>query len=289
MIFTKMPNGTIEYAMATNDAKLWLTRVAKLYKDGVINPNSVLSQTNVGEAWAAGTLGSTYRWAAWNNPSGSSQRAFAAAFPQGEMLAIPVPAGDNGKPAEDPGWLAAWCFFGITNVAKDPERIYAMWDDMANPETYITRRFGWDGEVWRRNPDSTVTFLKTSDENTAQNIGYDLFHDLFARKDFCNISNIPSTVDLFARVSRESRPAYDRGVERKNPTEYKAWLEYGSEIQDVRDGFVWGVIEGTRSINEWDKYISDLKAAGLDQVLVELRDLYPKEQKELEGYLASRR
>jgi hypothetical protein len=160
---------------------------------------------------------------------------------------------------------------------------------MANPDPYIVKRFGWEGQEWNRNPDGTVTVLVNTDQNTAQNIGYDLFHDLFARKDFCNITNIPATVELFAKVSRESRSAYDIGVEKKNPTEYKAWLEYGADLQDIRDGFAWGVIEGTRSINEWDKYISDLKAAGLDQVLAEVREIYPKEQKELEGYLASRK
>jgi putative aldouronate transport system substrate-binding protein len=286
--FTKLPNGTLDYAMATEDAKKWLERVAKLYKDGVIAPNSIIANTNLADEWAKGMFGSTYRWVAWNNPSSANVRSFKAAFPNGEYLAIDVPVGDNGHPQDDPGYLSAWCFFGITKNAADPERVYAIWDDMAKPDPYITKRFGIEGQEWVRNADGTVTILSTADMNQDQNIGYDLFHDLFARKDFCNISNIPATVALFEKVTKNSRDAYSMGVEKKNPADYKAWLDYGSEITDVRDAFAWGVIGGTRSINEWDKYIADLKKAGLEEVLKELRELYPKQEKEMNDYLAAR-
>jgi hypothetical protein len=52
---------------------------------------------------------------------------------------------------------------------------------------------------------------------------------------------------------------------------------------------MWAVIGGTESVNNWDKYLSNLKNAGLDEVLAELNELYPQQQKELEAYLASRK
>jgi putative aldouronate transport system substrate-binding protein len=285
--FVLMPDGSYAYGPATEDAKLWLGRVAKLYKDGVINPNVIL-RSPLGEEVARGQIGSFYRWVAYNNPSNNSMRSFYTSHPDGKWIPIDMVAGDNGDPQEDPGKLSAWCFFGITNKCKDPERLYAIWDDMANPEPYVTRRFGFEGEHWQKNPDGTYTLLvaSTDTRNQEENIGLVLFRDHFGRKDEWNISNTPETAALFAKVSRESRGAYDLAIEKKDPNSYKAWAEFGSDVTDIRDAYLWSVIAGTESLDNWDKYLADLKRVGLDEVIAELYELYPKQQQEMEAYLS---
>jgi ABC-type glycerol-3-phosphate transport system substrate-binding protein len=287
--FTKMPDGTIAYAGSTGDMKKAVERIAKLYKDGVITPN-IITDTNGNEEMARGGFGVIHRWIAWNNPSGVVMRSFYASNPNAEWIPFDPVAGDNGNGQANPEKLSAWCFFAVTKNCTDPERAYAIWDDMVSPEQYILRRFGIEGEDYVTNPDGSHTILISSQgtENVERNLGINLFQDLVGRKDWCNIGNTPETVDLFTRMSNGSRDSYSLVVERKNPAIYKEWDNYGSELTDIRDAYLWSVIAGTDSINNWDRYLANLKNAGLDQVLAEINGLYPQQEKEMQAYLAAR-
>jgi putative aldouronate transport system substrate-binding protein len=291
--FVKMPDGSYEFSGATEDTKKWIGQVAQLMKDGVINPNIVVPTTSRGEEMARGGFGSMHAWVAWNNPN-TTFDSFYATNPNAKWIPLRMPVGDtpgnDGYGVENAGYLSAWCFFGITKSASDPERLYAIWDDMGSPEPYVIKRWGLEGQEYRTNPDGSHTLIIRPGSNEAleKQIGIDLFHDLFARKDEYNFSNMPETVQLFADRSKDSRPAYDIGIEKKDPNMYKVWNEYGAELLDIRNAYIYNVIGGTESINDWNAYIARLKANGLDEVLAELKELYPKQQEEERAYLASR-
>ena len=191
-----------------------------MYADGVITPN-IVTDTDRDEEMANGGFGVTYSWVSWNNPTTGPMQSFYSTHPEAKWVPIDMVAGDNGTPQDDPASVGAWCYFGITNTCSDPERAYAIWDDMATPENYIHRRFGVEGEHYKDNGDGTYEILVPSDgtQNTEQNIGLKLFQDLFARKDFCNIENTKSTSELFEKVAANSRIAYSHTVE-KNPEAY---------------------------------------------------------------------
>jgi putative aldouronate transport system substrate-binding protein len=283
--FSVMEDGSYAYGPATNDAKIWLERVAKLYKDGVITPN-IVNDTDRDEEMARGGFGVVYSWVAYNNPSSTPMQSFYASNPNAKWIPIQMVKGDNGNPQENPATAAAWCYFGITNACKDPERLFAIWDDLAAPDNYIKRRFGIEGTDYFKQSDGSYEFI-TSAQNQAGNIGITLFSDFFARKDFCNISNLPETTALFERSGRMSRDMYATMIEKKDPNAYVLWNENGTEIGDAKDAYFWSVIAGTRSISEWDQYISALKSAGLDTVLEELKTVYDKQWQEQQTYLAS--
>jgi putative aldouronate transport system substrate-binding protein len=287
--FTKMPDGTIAYAGSTGDMKLAIERIAKLYKDGVITPN-IVTDTNGNEEMARGGFGVIHRWIAWNNPSAVALRSFYSTNPGALWIPFDPVAGDNGNGQANPEKLSSWCFFAVTKNCTDPERAYAIWDDMVSPEQYILRRFGIEGQEYVTNPDGSHTILISSqaNENLANNLGINLFQDLVGRKDFCNIGNTPETVELFRRMSEGSRDSYSLVVEKKDPGKYVVWNDLGSEITDVRDAYLWSVISGTDSLNNWDRYLANLKTAGLDDVLEEINRLYPEEDREMQAYLASR-
>jgi hypothetical protein len=84
-----------------------------------------------------------------------------------------------------------------------------------------------------------------------------------------------------------SRAAFATHIEKKDPNAYPVNIENGTEIGDISEAYFWSVIAGTRSINEWDQYIASLKAAGLDQVLDELKTVYDKQKQEQQAYLAA--
>jgi putative aldouronate transport system substrate-binding protein len=281
------PDGSYAYGPATDDAKIWLGRVAKLYADGVITPN-IINDTDRDEEMARGGFGVTYSWIAYNNPSYAPIRSFYAANPTAKWVPIEMVKGDNGKPQDEPATSAAWCYFGITKSCKDPERLFAVWDDLAKPENYITKRFGLEGQEWTKDASGTYTILvpNNGQENQERGLGINLFQDLFSRKDFCNIENIPSTTALFERAGRMSRDYSAILIEKKDPNAYTINNDIGSEVGDIREAYFWSVISGNRSINEWDQYIADLKAAGLDRIMAELKTVYDKQRVEQEQYLA---
>ncbi|MDR0525994.1 MAG: extracellular solute-binding protein [Spirochaetaceae bacterium] len=283
--FCILEDGSYAYGLATDDAKIWLERVAKLYKDGVITPN-IINDTDRDEEMARGGFGVTYGWISLNNPSYTAMQSFYASNPTAKWIPIEMVKGDNGNPQDNPATAGAWCYFGITKNCKDPERLFAIWDDMAAPDNYIKRRFGIENTDYWKNPDGSYRFI-TAAENQTGNIGVELFDNFFARKDFCNISNLPETTALFERSSRMSRDVYATKIEKKDPNAYPVNIEDGTEIGDAALSYFWSVIAGTNSIATWDQYIASLKAAGLDQVLAELKTVYDKQKQEQQTYLTN--
>lgn len=281
-------DGTYVYGPATQDRKIWLERVAKLYADGVITPN-IITDTDRDEEMANGGFGVTYSWVNYNNPTNGTMKSFYSTNPGAKWVPIDMVAGDNGNPQDNPCSVAAWCYFGITNVCSDPERAYAIWDDMAQPENYLHRRFGVEGEHYKDNGDGTYEFIITGDseENNAQNIGIKLFQDLFARKDEYNIDNSKETSDLFAKVAEHSRDAAKHMVEKKNPAAYEVNNELGTDVGDIAQEYMWSVIGGSKSVDSWDSYIQDLEDAGLQKILDELTELHGAQMKQYDEYMAA--
>nr|WP_300789136.1 extracellular solute-binding protein [uncultured Acetatifactor sp.] len=284
--FLKMDDGSYIYGPTTEDCKTWLGRVSKLYADGVITPN-IITDTDRDEEMANGGFGVTYSWVSWNNPSVGPMQSFYSTHPEAKWVPIDMVSGDNGTPQDDPASVAAWCYFGITNTCSDPERAYAIWDDMATPENYIHRRFGVEGEHYKDNGDGTYEILVPSDgtQNTEQNIGLKLFQDLFARKDACNIENTKSTSELFEKVAANSRIAYSHTVEKKNPEAYTVNNEKGTDIGDAMKEYVWGVIGGSKSLDDWDAYVQQIESLGVQDIIDELTTLHGAQMKEYEEYM----
>lgn len=284
--FIKMDDGSYVYGATTEDCKNWLARVSKLYADGVFTPN-IITDTDRDEEMANGGFGVTYSWVIYNNPSSGPMKSFYSSNPDAKWVPIDMVAGDNGNPQDNPASTAAWCYFGITNVCSDPERAYAIWDDMAKPENYIHRRFGVEGEHYKDNGDGTYEILISGDgdENTSQNIGLKLFQDLFSRKDECNIENTESTSELFDKVFKNSRDAYSHTIEKKDPSIYVVNNEIGTDIGDTAKEYIWSVIGGSKSLDDWDAYVQEIKDLGEQRIIDELTELHGAQIKQYEEYL----
>lgn len=284
--FVRKEDGTYVYGPTTEDVKTWLGRVHKLYADGVITPN-IVTDTDRDEEMANGGFGVTYNWVIYNNPSNGTMQSFYSTNPDAKWVPIDMVAGDNGNPQDEPASVGAWCYFGITNVCSDPERAYAIWDDMAKPENYIRRRFGVEGRDYKDNGDGTYEIIHSGDgpENTEQNLGIKLFQDLFTRKDECNIENSEETAALFEKVKENSRDAYKLTIEKKNPEKYEVGNELGTDIGDISKEYMWGVISGSQSLDDWDRFVSDIENVGIQEVQEELTQLHTAQLEQYEKYM----
>ena len=287
--FVRLDDGSYTYGPITEDCRTWLRRVQGLYKEGVIKKNMVENaNSDRDEEMANGGFGVTYSWVIYNNPSSGPMKSFYSTNPDAKWVPIDMVAGDNGNPQDNPASVGAWCYFGITNTCSDPERAFAIWDDMATPENYIHRRFGVEGEHYKDNGDGTYEILISGDgeENNAQNIGLKLFQDLFSRKDFCNIENTEITSGLFTRVFENSRDAYSHTIEKKNPADYVVNQDKGTDIGDRAKKFIWDAIKGNVDLDtDWDPYVEEIKSLGVQDVIDELTQIHGAQVKAYEEYM----
>lgn len=287
--FTVDEAGKVSYGPATEATKNWLGDVAELYKKGYITPN-ITQDTNRDEEMANGGFGVTYSWCAWNNPDAAPMVSFYDANPDAKWVPIDMVKGENGNPQEDPATSAAWAYFGITKSASDPERIYAMWDDMSGTENYVERRFGVDGEDYTIDAEGLYTPIIAvgSEKNNTENRGLGLFDNLFNRKDEALITNIPSTTALFEKSGAASRDRAAQLVEWKNPASVTAWVDSRTDIEDEKLRYMWGVVAGSESVDNWATYIATLDGLGLQDVLAEAQEVYAAQQTELDEYVANK-
>ena len=281
-------NGVVTYGPANEGTKNWVSDVADLYAKGYITPN-ITQDTDRDEQMANGGFGVTYSWCAWNNPDSAPMMSFYASNPDAKWVPIDMVKGSNGNPQEDPGTSAAWAYFAITNTASDPERLYATWDDMCDSDNYIARRFGIEGTDYKYDENGQYVAIvgPDSEENTSKNIGLKLFDNLMNRKDECNISNTPETTALFNKSGENSRYAAAHLVEWKDPASFESWTECSADIEAEKDQYLWGVIAGQESIDDWDNYVATLNSLGLEDVLAEANEDYAELSAQMEEYLAA--
>lgn len=281
-------SGNVQYGPATEGTRKWLTDVAELYQKGYITQN-ITQDTNRDEEMANGGFGITYSWVAWNNPSAQTMISFYSSNPDAKWVPIDMVKGENGNPQEDPATSAAWAYFGITKGCENPERLYAIWDDMTASDNYIRRMNGDEGEHYKYDDDGNFVAIVNpdGDENMTQGIGLKLFYNCVNRKDECNISNTPETTALFNKSGEESRDRYNQLVEWKDPNAFTSWLDMGTDIADQKEQYMWGVIAGTNDTEAgWDNYIATLNGLGLEQCTTEAQELYATQTAAMEAYLA---
>lgn len=280
-------NDTVSYGPANPSAKEWVGKVAELYKEGAITPN-IITDTDRDQEMAKGGFGVTYSWITYANTEASAtMMSFYADHPDAEWIPIDMVTGPGGNPQEEPATSEAWAYFGITDNCSDPERLFAIYDDMCGLDNYVERRYGIEGEHYNIVDGKYVPVIGfESQENEDQNIGLKLFDNLFNRKDEGNIINSPETTELFNKSANNSRDYANIIVEWKDPSKFTTWLEHGTDIGDLKNEYLWGVIAGTKSLDDWDSYIAKLNEAGLEDVLDEAQTLYKKQKEEMAEYFA---
>lgn len=281
-------NGKVGWGPAQENTKKWLGDVADLYSKGYIVPD-INTDTDRDEKMANGGFGVTYSWCAYNNPDSGTMMSFYQSFPDAKWVPIDPIAGPNGNPQEDPATSAAWAHFGFTNTCGDNlERIYAIYDDMCGLDNYIERRYGVEGEDYTiedgiYNP----IIAPEGTENNEQNIGLNLFNNLFNRKDEGLISNIPETTELFAKSGENSRDIAAHLVEWRNSADLTEWTNIGTDCNDAWLAYAWAVVGGTESIDDWDSFIAKVNGLGLESATAEAQTVYDNQASLMDQYFAN--
>ncbi len=279
--FVIKEDGSVVYGATQPEVKEALKVINELYMEGVIDP-AIVTQNNISEIFAGGKWGSVYRWIAAMNPSDGQASALKANNPGAELMAIEPVAGPNGKKSEYFAGSASWCYFAIINTCDDPERVFAMFDDLATEEHWKEKIFGIEGEHYAIE-DGVFKSLLADGQNEADNIGLGLFKDLFARKDGANIVNTPEVISLFEKSIGYAQVVKETSIEFKSANR-PVWKQYGGELQALRDQYLYGIISGAMPIDAFDEFVEKFYTIGGKEVEAEAAELYKEQIAEYETY-----
>lgn len=281
-------DGTVGYGPAMENTKKWLADVAELYAKGWIKPN-IIQANDRDQEMVNGGFGVTYSWCTWNNADNAIMKAFYETHPDAKWVPIDMVKGENGNPQNASSTAAAWAKFAFTSSCTDPERLFAIWDDMASDEVYIERIFGIEGEdyTFDDNGDYVAIHNPEGDDNTALNLGLNMFYAIFYRTDEAQLSKTKSTLELFDRSIATSRDRFGQLVEWQDSTKLTNWMEVSTDISDEANRYMWAVIAGEDSIDNWDNYIATLNSLGLQEAVEEAQTVYDEQSKRVDAYMAS--
>jgi putative aldouronate transport system substrate-binding protein len=279
--FVIKEDGSVVYGATQPEVKEALKAISQLYEEGVID-STIVTQNKIDEIFAAGKWGSMYRWISAMNPSDGGTATLKVNSPGAELAAIEPIAGPNGDKSEYFAGSASWCYFAITNTCEDPERVYSMFDDLASEDNWKEKKFGIEGEHYTYE-NGVFTSLLEDGQNEADNIGLGLLKDLFARKDSANIVNTPEVNALFEQSINYAQVIKQSSIEFKT-ADRPVWKQYGTELETLRDQYIYGIISGTMSIDAFDEFVEKFYQIGGKEVEAEAAELYKAQVAEYEEY-----
>jgi len=253
--FVVLEDGRVIHGSTEPEMRYALSYIHNLAVQGAIDPILAVSHPSPGEIFINGGHGAFYRWVAWLNPGGGDRIAFETHNPGAVITPLePIQHPQTGFSTDEPENPGAWCWWAITTSAQDPERIFAMFDDMASPENFIFRMWGEEGVHYEFDADGVFMPLVSQEDNMAQNIGLGFLSNFVSRKDEANITNTRETIDLFQRREVTARAAADKRIYWR-AVERPLWFMHGADLETARDEIFFGIMMGQRPVEDFDVWV----------------------------------
>lgn len=280
--------GRYEYAAASEEYREMLQFFHELVEEGLLDPESFTTTTEAververeianGEAFAgSGASGTLLEWSV----------ALDATEGEGnyELVQVPPPAGPAGPVVEPRGF---WHGFMITADAKDHPNFVAMIQFLDwlyySPEAREFLRWGVEGEQYTKAADGSIT-LQPEYTWEARKINPSGTIDIQADLGYSNFL-AESTESLDLRKSYDSPQAIDyveQVIETRTPQDppppaplTEAELEQSSLLATALNDTVntnnLAFVLGERPLSEWDAYVAELEAQGLQSYVDLIND-----------------
>ena len=289
---TILENGRIIPVHISDAYKEFLKYISGLANRGLIDPESATQGLwDAWEKYAAGNHGwqallRDYVDVRYNNRPPYS---ILAADPDAKLLITPPVIGPDGKQmapvAADQGYGAPVFYFGKNASDAVVERILRILDSTVNdPETWVKFSIGyegldfkWEGEPWN----SACEFLVIEDEEASLQRGARSFNLGIITNEMSKFMQ-PGGVQILSDFAMSPAgkkmgvySSYSGDVNDDFVEEKQHFSDfYKADYDPVLAKFFADAVLGMDIDANWDKYIADLKKAGLDY-LMELIQKYP--------------
>lgn len=291
----KIVDGKVTFG-AINEAYLKTTEFFhRLYTEGLIDPDSFSPGPNettplyiskmAGSEAIIGCLGT---WAPVNEIVDPSVRA--------QYVAIPRLTGENGKCGVEVNMseMQETCMVAITDKCKYPEVVASLVNYCMDPEISVTLNWGPEGYTYYKGEDGILHFNLDENQNVILQEGYQTFTEQRSnttpgRGSLVVLSEYYGTVadytwdavDLLQLQRENGKEEIMADIEAMPKLaltieEQSRVAQIYPQISNIIDAFQMdSILNGTGSEN-WNKYLNDLKAAGVDELISTYQGAYDR-------------
>lgn len=236
----------------TDAEKAKITWYAKLAAEGLYDKEYVTSKFDVKEdKFYTGKVGVIFGSSAEViDIYGGKMRQAHPGTPI-ELALLPIPAGPGGQGLQAVDVSKEARGFAISSVSEHKEDVAKLLDFMASTEGQMMDRMGFEGEEYTKSGDTyTVT---------------DKISTWYAR--FFAAANFTPPVEWKSAAAQQSLANIQQYFKPDNafvwPADYAADLD---AAENVYRAWVYKFISGETSMDQWDQFVTEWKAAGGDRL-----------------------
>lgn len=302
-------DGQLEYVATHERYKEALKTLHAWYEEGLIDPEFITGE-NTGGYWAIShsfvnnrigmtVRGNYYHWAQSGEyqvmnengemvdcEPGAVAKEFEAANPDQELILGDPVEGPYGAGVKSWNLLAQIYAFSpdLTENTEKFIRVLAIMEDMSRQyadhdvedmQAYMEDYYGEEGTYWYwidkegKEKSTTTKFQEDYPSDAAVNN--------FGREEYGPTYPVP-------QIGAGARWAYSLGYDQKGISSIMQFslplmAEYQTNLTNLKDNWMVSFITGAKDIDaDWDAYIAEMNASGLDKMVEEARDYYASMQ-----------
>ena len=283
-------DGKIIQSAVLPEMKDALARLNKWYKDGLIDPEFITGE-NKGQYWANspgftnGMLGFTANGMAYHISDTKRDKEKPASFwSQFKQLQGEDSSYAPGKPLTGPfGHMGAehWGTFsggGVAlgkNVGTDTEKQYKILNIFetlnSNYDEYIFANYGREGIEWEMRDGLIIQLIEDTKKRQSLGLLANGIMRATVNLEFVNRVEDPEAVEYAQKHAMHADIDHYRNIVwggLPSDAMYKAIV-----TQKIEENY-YAFITGARSIEEWDTFVAELNAAGLETLTKEANEWY---------------
>ncbi len=275
-------DGTLEYSWATEDAKEYLEYLNKLYTDGIIDPEFLVTdkeqlnaklmngevltamfawydytgtyKNNLGDKVEYGETDHEFHWEYVSVIDGGKATKHQTNGKVNQFYECVSYACQHPQEAVDLCYFSTTpeyydkCFFGDEGVDYYYDENGVRW---RNQDTQIGKLFGESGTQWYVYYYMAESKEQRIDRLATGNPTYDMEH----------------IMDSFYAAKGVDNPIAEMPM-------IEAYQDSQTDVDDVKESYLIKFMMGDKSFDEWDAYLSELEAVGLSDVVDALNEWY---------------
>lgn len=291
-------DGEILNPDVSDKAKTVVELLAKMYADGVIDPEFVTGNEAVaGSYWAIsnGFVNGRYGVSALasighycfkgiiNDAGGTcAQEYWAVNGDDSTFVYGPWPAGPDGDYGYCVGYSVAVSESAVYNASMSDEKLATIFKILnafaTDNELYMLACYGIEGEHYTMNENGTVTRNGDMTNADLNAVGVWGCRSLYgADRPFSTYAYdlvYYNNVSIANQLSWYAKPQYDSYIQNAVSVTLPSQSDLSGELITIRDEAWVNIITGKASIDSWDEYVDSYNAAGGDTLYAEANEWY---------------
>ncbi|GAB2670408.1 extracellular solute-binding protein [Paenibacillus thermoaerophilus] len=264
-------DGELVYGSILPETKEALAFLARLYREGLLDPMFPLNHTaNLGDKVASGKVGLFS--ATWYDTRNSIE-VNRKRFPSAKWIPLEYPVGPKGhKGVYGTGPVRSYNVIPVGS--QNPAGVIRFLDFMAG-EGYTNLKLGFENEVWSMKDGVMVTDFAQHNKHQYRGI-YQSLVDLYKpdvikrRLDSLGDFHLYENLTI---IEKNLIPNAFKGA----PT--PAMVKYSDKLQDLEENVFVELILGQRPIDDFEEFVRQWKEQGGDEMTREVNEWYRQSKK----------